>query len=353
MMTVDKTLSLLRPNIANLEPYSAARNEYAELNSILLDANENPYNIWEEDIEVNRYPDPLQNEAKKMIASIKKVNPEQIFLGNGSDEAVDLIIRCFCEPSNDSIGIFVPTYGMYSVSATINNVGVKTFLLNNNFSINPKSFQKNITPDVKVIFICSPNNPTGNCQELETIEEIVSNFTGIVAVDEAYVDFSGKTSSISLLPKYPNLIVLQTFSKAWALAGIRVGVAIANQQIIQVLNKVKFPYNIGVKSLYTLEKALKNQSSANVFISKIVAERENVRKELGQITAIEQVYPSDSNFLLVKTKNAKAIYNHLLKSGIVVRNRSKEPLCDNCLRITVGTHSENQKLIETLKTFKL
>jgi len=352
MMTIEKTLKLIRPNIARLQPYSSARSEFTGSNAVLLDANENPYCFIDGEMEINRYPDPMQRFAKEQIAMHKKVEPNQIFLGNGSDEAVDLIIRCFCEPANDSIAFFAPTYGMYSVCAAINNVAVRQFLLNDDFSININQFFDNHSSDIKVVFICSPNNPSGNAQPIETIEQIVSQFNGIVVVDEAYIDFySGKTAT-SLLEKYPNLIVLQTFSKAWAMAGARIGIAFAHQNIIEVLSKVKFPYNIGMPSLKVLERALEKTSSTKIIINQIIQEREMLKMKLQALPCVEKVYPSDSNFLLVKTTDANSIYRYLLSKTIVVRNRSNEPLCENCLRITVGKPEENQRLIETLKTYQ-
>lgn len=352
MMTLKETLDMLRPNIAGLKPYSSARNEFHGSNAILLDANENPYNPRYSMLAVNRYPDPFQRKAKEKIAGIKGVRPEQIFLGNGSDEAVDLIIRCFCEPSTDSIAIFTPTYGMYSVCAAINNVEVKQFLLNNDFSININQFFNGLSPNIKVVFICSPNNPSGNTQSLESIEQVVSRYRGIVVVDEAYIDFCPEKTSINLITRYPNIIVLQTFSKAWAMAGARIGVAFANQLLIDTLSKVKFPYNIGLPSLRILDKAIEKSSSSKIYINKIIDEREKVRLKLQKLPFVKMVYPSDSNFLLVKATDANAIYKHLLGNGIVVRNRSHEPLCENCLRITIGRPDENQKLMQTLITYQ-
>lgn len=352
MMTLSETLELLRPNIVRLKPYSSARNEFTGGNAILLDANENPYNPLNNDITVNRYPDPMQREAKLKIAKIKEVAPEQIFLGNGSDEAVDLIIRCFCEPSTDSIAIFSPTYGMYSVCAEVNNVQVNEFILNNDFSINLGQFLNGISPGTKVVFICSPNNPTGNAQPVETIEQIVSKFRGIVVVDEAYIDFCPEKTTLNLLNQYPNLVVLQTFSKAWAMAGARIGIAFADPEIIASLNKVKFPYNIGLPSLSVLFRAIEQYSNTKLYINQIISERELLRLRLQQLSCVEMVYPSDSNFLLVKTTDANSVYNHLLNNGIVVRNRTNEPLCKNCLRITVGKPYENNKLIEILNRYR-
>lgn len=351
-MTIEQVQMLIRPNILGLKPYSSARNEYAAQDAILLDANENPFQVWELE-KINRYPDPLQKRAKEKIARIKGVVPEQLFLGNGSDEAVDLIIRCFCEPATDSIAIFTPTYGMYAVCAEINNVRVNAFSLNTDFSIDTQNFLSKVSADVKVVFICNPNNPTGNTQKPEIIEQIIAGFKGIVVVDEAYIDFCPEKSVVNLLQTYPNLIVLQTFSKAWALAGARIGIAIANPAIIQILNKVKFPYNIGIPSLKALDYALERPLSKDIYIDGIIRERDRLIEKLKTVRCIERVFPSDANFLLVKTTSADTVHKELLRKGIVVRNRSHEPLCENCLRLTVGTPSENQKLIDVIKSIRI
>lgn len=352
MMSIEQVQSLIRPNILGLKPYSSARNEYAAQDAILLDANENPFQVWEQE-KINRYPDPLQRRAKDKIARIKGVAPEQLFLGNGSDEAVDLIIRCFCEPATDSIAIFTPTYGMYAVCAEVSNVRINPFSLKKDFSIDAPYFLSNVGPDVKVVFICNPNNPTGNTQQPEIMEQIIAGFKGIVVVDEAYIDFCPEKSVVELLHKYPNLIVLQTFSKAWALAGARIGIAIANPAIIQILNKVKFPYNIGLPSLKALEYALERPLNKDIYIDEIIRERGRLIEELQAVRCVEKVFPSDANFLLVKTISADTVYKELLSNGIVVRNRSREPLCEGCLRLTVGTPSENQKLVDVIKTIRV
>ncbi|WP_288021905.1 histidinol-phosphate transaminase [Tenuifilum sp.] len=352
MMTIENVTSLVRPNIASLKPYSSARGEFLGDNKILLDANENPFDMWDME-NINRYPDPLQMDVKQRIASIKGIKAEEIFLGNGSDEAVDLIMRCFCEPAIDRIAIFEPTYGMYSVCATVNNIGVEKFLLKDDFGIDADDFLSKVSNSVKVAFICNPNNPTGNIQRIDVIEKILSQFNGLVVVDEAYIDFCSDESVVKLINKYPNLIVIQTFSKAWGLAGARIGLAIANYQVISFLNKIKFPYNVGVPSLQLLRNALKNKSVPRKFIQQIVSEREKLKEKLMQLPFILKVYPSQTNFLLAKTKDAKRIHSYLLENNIVVRNRSHEPLCSNCIRITVGTPAENQILIETLKKLNL
>ncbi|MGE0076664.1 MAG: histidinol-phosphate transaminase [Bacteroidales bacterium] len=335
-----------RPNITNLKPYSSARSECNAQGLTLLDANENPEVLPNIPAEYNRYPDPLQKDIKKRIAELKNVNENQIFLGNGSDEAVDLLIRCFCNPKTDAIATFTPTYGMYSVCAAINNVKVKEYRLDYDFAINVDEFLESVTSDVKVVFICNPNNPTGNTQNTNDIIRIIEEFDGIVVVDEAYIDFCGSKTLLPNLNKYRNLVILQTFSKAWGLAGARLGLAFASIEITEVLNKVKFPYNIGKPSLTVLDNALKKYQTVKEKISTLIANRELLSRELSQLRTVAKVYPSESNFLLVKTTNADLIYNQLLKNGIVVRNRSKEPNCEECLRITVGNETENRALVD-------
>lgn len=352
MMTIEQVRMLIRPNILGLKPYSSARNEYGAQDAILLDANENPFEVWEQE-NMNRYPDPTQKRAKEKIARIKGIASEQLFLGNGSDEAVDLIIRCFCEPATDSIAIFTPTYGMYAVCAEINNVRVNAFSLNSDFSIDTQYFLSKVSANVKVAFICNPNNPTGNTQKPEIIEQIIAGFKGIVVVDEAYIDFCPEKSVVNLLQSYPNLIVLQTFSKAWALAGARIGIAIANPPVIEILNKVKFPYNIGLPSLKTLDYALERPLAKDIYVHEILRERGRLIAELQEVQCVERIFPSDANFLLVKTTSADTVHKELLRKGIVVRNRSREPLCEGCLRITVGTPLENQELVDAIKAIRI
>ena len=338
-----------RSNIANLKPYSSARSECNAQSLTLLDANENPDVLPSVPLEYNRYPDPLQKDIKKRIAEIKKVSENQIFLDNGSDEAVDLLIRCFCNPKTDAIATFTPTYGMYSVCAAINDVKVKEYRLNDDFAINVDEFSDSVTSDVKIVFICNPNNPTGNTQNLSDIIRIIEEFDGIVVVDEAYIDFCADKTLLPYLIQYPNLVILQTFSKAWGLAGARLGLAFASTEIIDVLNKVKFPYNVGKPSLAVLDNALKSYKTVKEKITNLSDERKFLAKELSKLSTVVRVYPSESNFLLVKTINADLTYNQLLDNGIVVRNRSKEPGCEDCLRITVGNEVENRRLIEILK----
>ncbi len=351
-MTTEQTLKLIRPNIASLKPYSSARSEFIGSGVALLDANENPYSIWG-DPGLNRYPDPLQRRVKQRIAELKGILPQQLFLGNGSDEIIDLLIRCFCEPGKDEIAIFNPTYGMYSVCAAVNNVAVQSFQHNNDFMIDAQYFLKTVNDSVKVVFICNPNNPSGNTQPIETISKIIAEFKGIVVIDEAYIDFCTGKSVLPIISKYPNLVVMQTFSKAWALAGARIGLAAAVPELIQVLNKVKFPYNIGVPSFKALEKAIANSTAKNIHIDEIINERQRIFNILQEFPNVAKVYQSEANFILVKTSNADRIHRYLMEHGIISRNRSRDPLCENCLRITIGIKTENAKLLGVWKNMKL
>ena len=344
--------SLVRQNIKNLKPYSSARDEFKGEAKIFLDANENslgsPLTKW-----YNRYPDPLQWELKKKIAEIKTVPPENIFLGNGSDECIDLLIRAFCEPKLDNIIICPPTYGMYEVSAHINDVPVKEVRLTETFQLDMEGLQNSIDEHTKMIFLCSPNNPTGNSLIREDIEILLNNFDGLVIVDEAYINFSRqRTISIDLLD-YPNLVVMQTFSKAWGLASLRLGMAVASKEIIDVLNKIKPPYNINQSTQDLVMKALDNVDDVNGMIMEIVKQRDELAYTLTQIPYVQFIYPSDANFLLVKMNDAVGVYNYLKDRGIIVRNRNNVILCEGCLRITVGTENENRELINALGSFKI
>jgi histidinol-phosphate aminotransferase len=342
---------LIRENIRSLKPYTCAREEHAELVGIFLDANEN--SIGSVNVSaLNRYPDPLHRKLKTEIAKIKNVSPDQIFLGNGSDEAIDLLIRVFCEPAKDNIILMPPTYGMYGVCAAVNNVEVKKVALNPDFSINKKVLLSNINKTDKVLFICSPNNPTSNCFDRDTIVTVLRKFPGIVIIDEAYIDFSSQQSWLSKLKEYNNLVVLQTFSKAWGLANIRLGMAFASPEIIALLNKIKYPYNVnGVTQKIALD-GLKNIKKRDQMIEQILKQRKFLQEELSKISCVEKVYPSEANFLLVKMKSALSVYQYLLKHQILVRDRSKEIHCEECLRITVGTPQENRKLIQMLKKYE-
>jgi histidinol-phosphate aminotransferase len=342
--------ALVRTNIRTLKPYSSARDEFKGEASIFLDANENslgsPLVKW-----YNRYPDPLQLKVKEKIAFIKKIPVDQIFLGNGSDEAIDLLYRCFCEPGIDEVVIFPPTYGMYEVSANINNIKLNRVPLTEQFQLDLEALEHAIKPSTKIIWICSPNNPTGNSIDREAIEMILNNFDGLVVIDEAYINFSRQKSWLSDLQDYPNLVILQTLSKAWGLAGIRLGMAFASPEIISYLNKVKPPYNISEPVQELAVKALDEIGQVNDMIVTLVNERQNMVTALLQNEEVVKIYPSDANFLLVKFKDASVLYKYFVEQGIVVRDRSNVVLCEGCLRITVGTPLENSKLLESLNSF--
>jgi len=339
--------SLVRENIKKMTAYSSARHEFTGEASIFLDANENSFGSPLPD-NFNRYPDPLQMEIKEKLSKIKGVPPQNIFLGNGSDEAIDLMYRIFCEPGHDNAIIFPPTYGMYEVCAEMNNVKLKKVNLTKDYQLDLDAIESAIDPFTKLIFICSPNNPTGNSINRPDVELILNNFSGIVAIDEAYINYAKQKTFISALTEYPNLVVMQTLSKAWGLAGLRLGMAYASQPIIDLMNKVKYPYNINTATQLLVSDALDNINWVNEHISFTVNERESLKTELLKLPFTEYIYPSDANFLLTKMKNASKIYKHLVDKGIIVRDRSKVVLCDDCLRITVGTEPENRKLIETL-----
>lgn len=344
--------TLVRPNIQSLVPYSSARDEFKGQADIFLDANENslgsPLLKW-----YNRYPDPLAMKVKEKITAIKGVPAQHIFLGNGSDEAIDIIYRVFCEPGVDNVITTPPTYGMYEVSAKINNIKLKKISLTPDFQLDLEAIEEAIDPFTKVIWLCSPNNPTGNTLHRADVEMILNNFDGIVVIDEAYINFSRHRSFIPDLADYPNLIILQTLSKAWGLAALRVGMAFASQEIISLMNKVKPPYNISEAAQELAAKALDNIEDVNDMIRIIVEERQRVAEVLPQLPAVQKVYASDGNFLLVKVKGADALYDHLASAGVVVRNRSKVPLCEDCLRITIGTPSENDRMVQIIRECKI
>ena len=343
--------NLVRNNIRNLKPYSSARDEFKGEANIFLDANENslgsPLLKW-----YNRYPDPMQWKIKEKLSVIKQVPVDQIFLGNGSDEPIDLLFRCFCEPGVDEVIVFPPTYGMYEVSANINNVHLSKVPLTKEFQLDLEALESAIKPNTKIIWICSPNNPTGNSIDRQDIEMVLNNFDGLVVVDEAYINFSRQKSLVSDLADYPNLVVLQTLSKAWGLAGLRVGMAFASADIIGYLNKVKPPYNISEPVQELALKALDEIGQVNDMILQLVASRKEMEGDLLQSKTVVRVFPSDANFLLVEFKDARGMYDYLVEKGIVVRDRSSVLLCDNCLRITVGTHAENLKLMEAINSFQ-
>jgi histidinol-phosphate aminotransferase len=326
-----------------MRPYASARDEFKGEADVYLDANENPYPT-----SYNRYPDPLQWKVKEKLAVLKGVKPTQIFLGNGSDEPIDLLMRAFCEPNQDSILITEPTYGMYAVCAEVNAVNIQQVLLTPDFDIDLDAFPKTFDASTKIIFLCSPNNPTGNVLSHDKIIQVLKRFYGIVVIDEAYIDFSKGKSFVQELAKYSNLVVLQTFSKAWGLAGLRLGMAFASEEIIHILNKIKYPYNINTQTQRIIADALDNNSQKETWVEEIVAEREKLAKALKKISIVDKVYPSDANFLLVRVKDAHQTYTHLTDQKIIVRDRSKVTLCYNSLRITVGTAQENERLIEAL-----
>lgn len=340
-MNIDK---LLRKNIKTLQPYSSARDEYSGEAMVFLDANENPFNE-----PYNRYPDPLQRNLKEKIALLKDVIPEQIFLGNGSDEPIDLLIRAFCEPGEDNVVSIDPTYGMYQVAAGINNVEVKKVSLTESFELDSQKLLNSTDEKTKLIFLCSPNNPTGNCLNEKAVLEVVKNFQGIVVLDEAYIDFAPGKSLLPQLNDYPNLIILQTFSKAWGMAGIRLGMAFATSEIIAVLNKIKYPYNLNILTQQKALELIKNRDKVEKWVKLLIAEREKMKKLLSDFPFVVKIFPSDANFILVKMHDARGIYEYLKEEGVIVRDRSKVHLCEDSLRITIGSSDENEQLLKALK----
>lgn len=339
---------LVRPNIAQLTPYSSARDEYSGEAKVFLDANENslgsPLPKW-----YNRYPDPHQVAVKNKLAVVKGITEEHIFLGNGSDECIDLLYRSFCVPSKDNVIICPPTYGMYEVSAQINDIKLKKIPLLPNFQLNLIEIEQAIDSNTKLIWICSPNNPTGNSINRLDIETILNNFKGIVVIDEAYINFSKQKSFVQELTEYPNLVVLQTFSKAWGLAGLRLGMAFASTAIVEVLNRVKPPYNINQSTQELALKALEEVGQVNDMIRLLVDMRDALADVFQLMPTVQEVYPSDANFLLVKINEARKVYEFLLTKGIVLRDRSNVQLCNDCLRITVGSEQDNTILVEAMQ----
>jgi histidinol-phosphate aminotransferase len=335
--------------VREIAPYRSARDDFEdfEAQKVFLDANENPYNSI-----ANRYPDPLQRQLKRTLAKIKGVEANQILLGNGSDEVLDLVFRAFCEPGQDEVILLPPTYGMYAVLAQLNNVKVNTVPLNESFQLDLEGIMKQVNGNTKVIFVCSPNNPTGNSIPLEQIQSLLNQFSGLVVVDEAYVDFSTKGSAVRFLDDYPHLMICQTFSKAYGLAGIRLGMGIADSKIIDYFNKIKPPYNVNVLTQKTAFNSLNDQNTTKEHVKELLAERQKLEKELLNIDFVNKIYPSDANFLLIQVDNASKRYDQLLSLDIVVRNRSSLSGCENTLRITVGTPQENIRLINACKTIK-
>lgn len=344
--------NIIRANIKALTPYSSAREEFKGEADIFLDANENSLGSAIKTHALNRYPDPLQLKVKVKIGKMKGVNPKNIFLGNGSDEAIDILIRAFCNPGKDNLIILPPTYGMYEVAARINDIGVKAVNLTKDFKLDIKAINKATNKNTKLIFVCSPNNPTGTIIDKKDIEELLKSFNGIVVVDEAYIDFADSQSMLSNLGKYPNLVILQTFSKAWGMAGLRVGMAFASPDIIHIMNRIKAPYNIGELAQGFIIQALEKRADVNKMVNILKQERNKLEKELLRIKFVKSILPSKANFLLVKTTCADKLYNFLITHNVVVRNRSTQPLCEGGLRFTVGTPAENKKLLSLLRTFE-
>ena len=338
---------VIRPNILALAPYSCARDEFKGEASVYVDANESPYNNG-----VNRYPEPLQPEVKALLAPLKGVRTSQIFLGNGSDEAIDLVYRIFCQPRIDNVVAISPSYGMYQVCADVNDVEYRAVPLTDDFQLNKEALVAKKDENTKVLWVCSPNNPTGNAFELSDIEWLLNAFSEqIVVIDEAYIDFSSQPSLLTVLDKYENLIVLQTLSKAWGQAAIRCGIAYASEAIIAYFNNVKYPYNVNLLTQQQAVKVLSNPEKQRRQVEEILSQRVVLQELLQSLPCVKQIYPSDANFLLVKVTDANAIYLYLQQKGIIVRNRNKVQLCGNCLRITVGTPEENATLYEAMKTF--
>ncbi len=349
-----KTLQeLTRPNIWSLAPYSSARNEYSgHVAHVFLDANENPYND-----PYNRYPDPLQLEVKERLAKIKGVPADCIFLGNGSDEAIDLIYRCFCEPQKDNVVAICPTYGMYEVCADINNVEYRNVMLDENYNITADKILAACDDNTKAVWICSPNNPTGNNIDRAEIVKVIKQFPGFVIVDEAYIDFANVTSFGKALrkadgtPGFENLIVLQTMSKAWGSAAIRLGMAFAQPEVIAIFNKVKYPYNINLLTQNQAMARLADTTAVDKWVNILLQERAKLTAAFSQLPFCQKVYPTDANFFLAKVDDAQAIYDYLVSKGIIVRNRTRVTLCENCLRVTIGTKKENNELLGALRVY--
>jgi histidinol-phosphate aminotransferase len=338
---------LIRKNILNLTPYSSARDEFSGQDAIFLDANENPFETG-----LNRYPDPLQLKLKNKIAQIKNVDYEKIFLGNGSDEPIDLLIRAFCEPGIDNILGMKPTYNMYKVCADINNVEFRESLLTKNYQLHKENLLGLADGNSKIMFLCTPNNPTSNSLYREDIVYLLENFNGLVVVDEAYIDFTENRSLLEVLDNYPNLVVLQTLSKAWGMAGIRLGMAFASRGIINVLNHIKYPYNINILTQRMALERLDKAGDKDDWVRNIKEQREVLRLKLSQLGLVKEILPSDANFLMVRFEKPLIIFKYLIDKKIIVRNRSKVAMCEGCLRFTIGTKGENQELLAALRTYK-
>ena len=338
---------LVRKNIWSLAPYSSARDEYSGKEAhVFLDANENPYNA-----PYNRYPDPLQREVKQLLERVKAVPAENIFLGNGSDEAIDLPYRIFCEPGRDNVVSIAPTYGMYQVCADINDIECRQVLLDEHFQLHADAVLAACDEHTKIIWLCSPNNPTGNSLDRDEILKVIEGFEGIVIVDEAYIDFAHQQSLRQELPTHPNLIILQTMSKAWGSAAIRLGMAFASKEIISIYNKVKYPYNVNLLTQQQAMEMLKDPYEVDKYVKILLQERSRLMQAFQELPICEQIYPTDANFFLTRVTDAKGIYDYLVDKGIIVRNRSRIQLCQNCLRITIGTRTENNELLSALRQY--
>ncbi|MCB9512513.1 MAG: histidinol-phosphate transaminase [Deferribacteres bacterium] len=340
--------ALIRENIKQLKPYSSARHEFTGNAEVFLDANENALGSTAHGA-CHRYPDPLQTKLKGEIAAFKNIAADNLFIGNGSDESIDLLIRAFCEPARDNVLIVPPTYGMYAVSAAINNVSVLSVPLTDDFDLDASAVLNCVNEKTKLLFLCSPNNPTGNCLSAAEISKLLLGFSGLVVLDEAYIDFAAEKSFVPVLSKHQNLVILQTFSKAWGLAGVRIGLAIASTQIIEVLNKIKPPYNISENSQQMALAALKNVAQKDRMVTELLQQRNWLRQQLVQLDLVKYVYPSDANFLLAKFNDSADVYQYLAANGIIVRDRSSVAKCEGCLRITVGSSQENQRLVSALQ----
>ncbi|GJM28549.1 MAG: histidinol-phosphate aminotransferase [Cyclobacteriaceae bacterium] len=349
MRSIDQ---LVRDNIKDLKPYTSAREQYMDYTLTLLDANENPWGAIgtiDNHQVLNRYPDPYQQALKQKLSEIKDFPAERIFLGNGSDEIIDLLIRIFCEPATDEIITTAPTYGMYKVSAAINDVAVREVSLDQSFELNAKRILESATRNTKIVFLCSPNNPSGNLMDPSEVSMILDGFDGIVVIDEAYIEFAASEGFLAQSTAYPRLVVMQTFSKAWGLAGIRLGVGYTSTEMMHYLNKVKPPYNINQLTQKQALAAMEGAHEINMLVAKVQNAREYLRKEISQMGFVEKVYPSDANFLLVKMQEPRAVFDTLIENQVVVRDRSTVRYCEGCLRITVGTEEENTRLVDVLK----
>jgi histidinol-phosphate aminotransferase len=337
---------ICRENIRSLKPYSSARDEFKGNEGVFLDANENPFNT-----PYNRYPDPLQWQVKEKLSSIKGVKSTQIFLGNGSDEAIDILMRAFCEPAKDNIVSIDPSYGMYEVCADINNVEFRKVKLNKDFTIDKDAILKRVDSKTKLVFLCSPNNPTSNSFDTGEMLYIAENFSGLLVVDEAYIDFSSQPSLVNALSANPNLVVLQTFSKAWGMAGLRMGIAYAGEEIIKIFNKIKYPYNVNTVTQKLVFEALNETEEKDQWVKEILQQRDFLSRKLREFKFVEKIYPSDANFLLIRMKDARKIFDYLIERKIITRDRSKVSMCEGCIRITVGKEEENKELLRTLEGY--